>query len=92
MRKAFFHNGLYHSLDDVMAFYRFRDIEPAKVYPKGADGKPQVFNDLPARYHANIDRSDAPFNRKPGDAAALSEQDAQDIIAFLHTLDDGYKP
>ncbi|MBV8621681.1 MAG: c-type cytochrome [Curvibacter sp.] len=91
-RQAYFHNGLYHSLDEVMAFYRLRDTDPAKVYPLGPDGKPQVFNDLPTRYRANIDHTDAPFDRKAGDTPALSEQEAQDIIAFLRTLSDGYKP
>jgi cytochrome c peroxidase len=32
------------------------------------------------------------MNRHPGDAPAMTDQDEADIIAFLKTLNDGYKP
>jgi cytochrome c peroxidase len=51
----------------------------------------QKYNDLPPQYHANIDSADAPFDRKFGDQLAMSDQDIQDIIAFMKTLSDGYK-
>jgi cytochrome c peroxidase len=35
--------------------------------------------------------ADAPFDRKFGDQPAMSDQDIQDIIAFMKTLSDGYK-
>jgi cytochrome c peroxidase len=38
-----------------------------------------------------VDTADAPFNRKPGDRPALNKQEIQDVIAFLHTLNDGYR-
>jgi cytochrome c peroxidase len=91
-RKAFFHNGVYHSLDQVMAFYNLRDIAPSKIYPRDARGGVLKYDDLPQRYHANIDTSDAPFNRKLGDKPAMSDDDIHDIIAFLKTLTDGYQP
>ncbi len=47
------------------------------------------FDDLPARYHANIN-IEPPFDRHAGDEPVLSEQEIDDIIAFLQTLDDGY--
>ncbi len=90
-RKAFFHNGVYHDLDQVMAFYDFRDVQPDKIYPRGADGKPRKFDDVPAAYLANMDVVDPPFDRKPGQAPAMSKQDMRDIIAFLGTLTDGYQ-
>jgi cytochrome c peroxidase len=37
-----------------------------------------------------VDYADAPFDRKPTDQPAMSDQDIQDIIAFLGTLTDGY--
>jgi cytochrome c peroxidase len=40
--------------------------------------------------HANIDVTDAPFDRKFGDKPAMTDQEMKDIIAFLHTLNDGY--
>jgi cytochrome c peroxidase len=46
------------------------------------------YNDLPVKYQANIDTTDAPFDRRSGDAPAMSDQDMKDIIAFLNTLND----
>lgn len=89
-RQVFFHNGVFHSLDDVMAFYNDRNTVPEKFYPKGADGKVNKYDDLPAQFHANIDATDAPFDRKFGDKPAMTDQDMKDIIAFLQTLTDGY--
>ena len=92
MRRVFFHNGVFHTLKEVMDFYNFRDTNPEKVYPVSADGKVQKYNDLPAQYHANVDVNDPPFDRHPGETPAMTEQDEADIIAFLQTLNDGYKP
>jgi len=91
-RHAFFHNGVYHNLKDVLRFYAERDLHPEKFYPRKADGSIDVYNDLPLRYRANLDVTDAPFGRKPGEAPALNEAEMDDIIAFLGTLTDGYKP
>ncbi len=92
VRRAFFHNGVFHTLQEVMDFYNFRDTNPEKVYPVGADGKVQKYNDIPPQYHANVDVADPPFNRHPGETPAMTAQDETDIIAFLKTLNDGYKP
>ncbi|WP_213738716.1 cytochrome c peroxidase [Bradyrhizobium sp. dw_411] len=92
VRHAFFHNGVFQTLQQVMDFYNFRDTNPEKIYPLGADGKAQKYNDIPAQYHANVDVSDPPFNRHPGETPAMTAQDEADIIAFLQTLNDGYKP
>ena len=92
VRRAFLHNGVFHTLQEVMDFYNFRDTNPEKVYPVGVDGKVQKYNDIPAQYHANVDVTDPPFNRHPGETPAMTAQDETDIIAFLQTLNDGYKP
>jgi cytochrome c peroxidase len=92
LRRAFFHNGIFRSLQEVMDFYNFRDTNPEKVYPLAPDGKVQKYNDIPPQYHANVDVSDPPFNRHLGDEPAMTAQDEADIIAFLKTLNDGYKP
>ncbi|HYW75839.1 MAG TPA: cytochrome c peroxidase [Gammaproteobacteria bacterium] len=89
-RHAFFHNGIYHSLKQVLQFYDFRDTEPQKIYPRSADGRIDKFNDLPARYRANVDTTDPPFNRRRGGAPPLGPRDIRDILAFLKTLNDGY--
>lgn len=87
-RKVFFHNGLYHTLDDVMDFYVERDLDPARFYGRDAHGVVHPYDDLPAPYRANLDTTDAPFDRHPGDAPALSKQERQAVIAFLRTLTD----
>ena len=89
-RGVYFHNGVYHSLDEVMRFYDLRSVRPDQIYPHDAAGRTQVYDDLPAQYHANIDVQDAPFDRRPGQPPAMTAADIQDIVAFLRTLDDGY--
>jgi cytochrome c peroxidase len=91
-RRTFFHNGVFQTLQQVMDFYNFRDTNPEKVYPLGADGKVEKYNDIPVQYHGNVDVSDPPFNRHPGDVPAMTTQDETDIIAYLQTLNDGYVP
>jgi cytochrome c peroxidase len=91
-RQVFFHNGVYHSLKQVLDFYDFRDTLPQKIYPRRADGTIAKFDDLPPQYQANIDVTDPPFDRKPGDPPAMTPEDEQNIIAFLQTLTDGYQP
>ena len=89
-RHVFFHNGIYHTLKQVLDFYNLRAVAPEKIYPRGADGQPLRYNDLPDAYQANVDTADAPFDRHVGDPPPLTDQDMQDILSFLHTLDDGY--
>jgi cytochrome c peroxidase len=89
-RHAFFHNGVFHDLDHVLHFYVERDIHPEKFYRKGAGGKVEKYDDLPPRYRANVDVTDAPFDRKAGDVPALDDAEIGDVIAFLGTLSDGY--
>jgi cytochrome c peroxidase len=91
-RHTFFHNGVFQTLQQVMDFYNFRDTNPERVYPLGADGKVEKYDDIPVQYHGNVDVSDPPFNRHPGDVPAMTDQDEADIIAFLKTLNDGYVP
>ena len=91
-RRAFFHNGVFNSLQQVMDFYNFRDTNPEKVYPRAADGTVRKYDDLPAKYRANVDVTDPPFDRHLGETPAMTAQDEADIIAFLQTLTDGYQP
>lgn len=86
-RHVFFHNGIYHDLRQVLDFYAARDSDPKRFYPRGADGHVRAYDDLPARYRANLN-TDPPFGRH--DHPALSAREIDDIIAFLGTLTDGY--
>jgi cytochrome c peroxidase len=89
-RRVFFHNGVFHRLEDVVRFYAERDTSPQKWYSRAADGSTQKFDDLPDGYQRNLDR-EAPFDRHAGDQPAFSERDVKDIVAFLNTLTDGYE-
>jgi len=87
LRQVFFHNGLFHSLKQAVAFYARRDTDPAQWYPSDAQGRVQKFDDLPQAYQANINQ-EPPFGGKPGEQPALTEADIDDIVAFLATLTD----
>ena len=89
-RRVFFHNGVFHRLQDVVRFYAERDLEPQKWYPLRKDGTTRKFDDLPVQYRGNLD-TQAPLDRRIGDASALSEADVNDIVVFLNTLTDGYQ-
>ncbi len=91
-RRTFFHNGVFQTLQQVLDFYDFRDTDPQKVYPRGPDGMARKYDDIPARFTANIDVADPPFDRHLGETPAMTARDESDIIAFLQTLTDGYKP
>ncbi|RQP23470.1 cytochrome-c peroxidase [Piscinibacter terrae] len=87
VRRSFFHNGVFHSLEDVMRFYAERDTHPERFYAKDAKGGVRVYDDLPPTYHANVNQA-PPFGRQRGDTPAMTAQEMADVIAFLHTLTD----
>jgi len=90
-RHVFFHNGVFRSLEQVLDFYVNRDLHPARFYSRDASGRVVRYDDLPPRYRGNVDRVDAPLNRRPGDPPALTRAQIRDVIAFLETLTDGYR-
>lgn len=83
----YMHNGFFDSLRDAVAFYATRDTHPARWFPAGAK-----FDDLPARYHANVDVDTPPYQRRPRQMPQLSNGEIDDIVEFLYTLTDGYQP
>jgi cytochrome c peroxidase len=89
-RRVFLHNGVFHSLEDVVRFYATRDTQPQSWYARAGDGSVLKFDDLPAAYRANLDVQ-PPFDRRGGEVAALSEQDIVDIVTFLRALSDGFE-
>jgi cytochrome c peroxidase len=84
-RVALMHNGFFTQLRDAVDFYATRDTHPTRWYPGGAP-----FDDLPPEYHANVNRTEAPYDRNPGEAPRLDDADIDAIVAFLGTLADGY--
>ena len=91
LRGSFFHNGVFHTLREAVAFYADRDTNPGRWYPKAPDGSIRRYDDLPETYRENINL-EPPFDRKPGDPPALTEGEVDDIVAFLQALTDGYRP
>ena len=90
-RKAFFHNGVIKSLKEAIRFYNSRDTNPELWYPT-TNGVLQIFDDLPVQYRMNLDKQ-APLDRRPrGSKPAMSDQDIDDLEAFLNTLTDNYHP
>jgi cytochrome c peroxidase len=90
-RRVFFHNGVFHRLEDVVRFYAERDTQPQKWYPRGTDGVTRKFDDLPIQFQGNVEPL-APLDRHIGEQSAMSEGDIKDIVVFLKTLTDGYGP
>ena len=86
LRRAFFHNGAFHRLDQAVEFYAQRETNPGRWYAK-TGGKVEPFDDLPPEYRKNVNH-DPPFDRKPGAPPALSQSEIRDIVAFLGTLTD----
>jgi cytochrome c peroxidase len=87
LRRTFFHNGVFHSLRQVLEFYVERDLRPKKWYAGGRQRQVRLYDDLQAQYHGNVNR-EPPFDRKASDAPALSKSEIEDVIAFLETLTD----
>ncbi len=82
----YMHNGFFDNLRDAVAFYATRDTDPARWFPQG-----KKFNDLPGRYHVNVDVDTPPYQRRPNQRPQLTDTEIDDIVAFLYTLTDGYK-
>jgi len=90
-RRVFFHNGRFTTLRDALRFYVRRDTDAAAFYPLAADGTVQKFDDLPAELAGNVNTAEVPYDRKPGEAPRLFEDEIADLEAFLNTLTDGYR-
>lgn len=88
-RSVFFHNGRFHTLNEVLHFYAQRDTDPSKWYPRSG-GRVVAFDDIPSKFRANIDHVDVPFDRRAGGKPRFGDKEIADLIAFLKTLDDGY--
>jgi cytochrome c peroxidase len=91
-RRAFFHNGYFHTLKDALRFYAHRDTQPQQFYPLDADGAAEMFDDLPPALRGNVNTAEVPYDRHPGQSPRLSDAEIDDVIAFLNTLTDGYDP
>ncbi|HVZ87095.1 MAG TPA: cytochrome c peroxidase [Polyangia bacterium] len=83
VQESYGHNGVYKSLRDVVAFYARRAVAPERIYPLGTR-----FDDVPAKYRANINIYAPIYNHREGATPPLSEDDIDAVVAFLETLTD----
>jgi cytochrome c peroxidase len=81
------HNGVFASLREVVWFYATRDTSPGLWYPR-AGGVVRKFDDLPARFHGNVNTDEVPYDRKLGEQPRLTNDEIDAIVAFLRTLTD----
>jgi cytochrome c peroxidase len=91
-RKVLFHNGQFKTLRDALRFYVRRDTIPEEFYPVDGNGELQKFNDLPADLTGNVNTAEVPYDRLLGESPRLTEDELDDLEAFLNTLTDGYGP
>jgi cytochrome c peroxidase len=87
-RQVFFHNGYIKNLRDAVAFYVGRDTQPEQWYPRKTGKEIAKFNDLPGKYHLNVNVEEAPYGGKSGGKPSLSDEEIDDVVAFLRTLTD----
>jgi cytochrome c peroxidase len=81
----YMHNGYFRTLRGVVAFYNDRDVRPAcKGEATEAEAEKRACWPQP-----ELRRN---MNTEEMGRLGLSEQDIDDIVAFLQTLNDGYVP
>ncbi|EYS89242.1 diacylglycerol kinase [Cupriavidus sp. SK-4] len=86
----YFHNGVFDTLEEAVAWYVTRDTMQARWYVR-PDGSPDIpYNDLPTVYAAGVNVTEVPYI--PGLAPTLSNREIADVVRFLCTLTDGFDP
>jgi cytochrome c peroxidase len=88
----YFHNGRFKTHQEAVGFYVRRDTTPEEWYPLAADGSVRKFDDLPPPYQRNVNTTEVPYGRKPGQAPALTADEVDLVTEFLGTLTDGFRP
>ncbi len=83
IRQSFMHNGSIKSLREVIEFYNTRGTDPVRWF-----GKSGAFDDVAPSYHENVNVNSPPLNRKRGSPVALSDEEIDDLVAFLRSLTD----
>jgi cytochrome c peroxidase len=80
----YMHNGYFKTLRAVVDFYNTRDVKPRCLDPMTAEAEALAAGCWPApEVTANVNHDEL------GDLG-LTEQEVDDIVAFLKTLNDGY--
>jgi len=81
----YMHNGYFRTLRGVVAFYNDRDVRPA-CKGEATEAEAQKRGCWP---RAEVRRN---VNAEEMGRLGLTEQQVDDIVAFLQTLSDGYAP
>ncbi|CAL1239419.1 cytochrome-c peroxidase [Candidatus Methylocalor cossyra] len=82
----YMHNGYFKTLRGVVDFYNSRDVKPPCANPLASEAEALRDGCWPAaEVPDNVNRDEL------GDLG-LTPQEVDDLVAFLHTLTDGYRP
>ena len=81
----YMHNGYFRTLRGVTAFYNDRDLRPA-CPTDAAEAEALKRGCWP---QAEVPRN---VNKDELGRLGLTEQEVDDIVAFMETLTDGYRP
>jgi cytochrome c peroxidase len=80
------HNGYFKTLRGIVDFYNTRDVKPACPDPLTPEAEALRLGCWPApEVLENVNHSEL-------GTLGLSEQEVDDLVAFLRTLTDGYQP
>ena len=79
----YMHNGVFQTLDEVMLFYN--ESQDRQCYPETTTLQRPITCWPIQEVTANLETNDVGF-------LSRSQQDLDDIVAFLNTLTDGYQP
>lgn len=80
------HNGYFKTLRGIVDFYNSRDVKPRCPDPLTAEAEALRQGCWPEpEVKANVNRDEL-------GALGLSEKEVDDLVAFLRTLTDGYRP
>lgn len=80
----YMHNGYFTTLKGVVDFYNTRDVKPACRDPLTTDDRAQALNCWPApEVKDNMNTAEMGNLR-------LKDSEVNDIVAFMHTLTDGW--
>jgi cytochrome c peroxidase len=83
VRTSYMHNGAFSDLRDVVKFYATRDVMPRRWYKSAA-----AFDDVPAKYRAQVGVERVPYDRHEGQVPRLNDSEIDAVVAFLQTLTD----
>lgn len=81
----YFHNGYFQTLRGVVDFYNTRDVKPACKNPFTDEASALIQNCWP------VPESGENVNTEELGDLKLNDQEVDDIVAFMHTLTDGWK-